>query len=98
MRPKQSNQLLSSLSGFDFWITSFSTKNNVIKILFVLNFVTTNCFTYIISFDIYNHPMGWEGQISLPFYKHMEPDVQMSHDLSKVTQLVVNRARYLSLI
>lgn len=98
MRPKQSNQFLSCLSGFDFWITSFSTKNNGDKILFVLNFVTTNCFTYIILFDIYNHPMDWEGQILLPFYKHMEADVQLSHDLSKVTQLVVNRARYLCLI
>lgn len=70
----------------------------VIKILFFLNFLTTNYFTYITLFDIYNHPMGSEEQILLPFYKHMEPDVQMSHDLSKVTQLAVNRVRYLSLI
>lgn len=28
----------------------------------------------------------------------MEPDTQMSHDLSKVRQLVVHRARYLHIV
>ena len=69
----------------------------VIKIIFVLNFVATNCSTFIMLFDIYNNPMGQAGQILLPFYRHMELDAQMSPDLPEVTQLLVNRARYLSL-
>ena len=67
MHVKQSNQLLSSLSKFDFWIMSI-TKSNGYKILFVLNFVATICFTFTVLFDIYSNPVGHA------FYRRVEPD------------------------
>ena len=84
MDVKQSNQLLSSLSKFDFWIMSV-TKSNIYKMLFVLNFVATICFTFIILFDIYSNPVGHAGQILLPFYRRVEPDSQMSPEFPEVT-------------
>ena len=73
MHLKQSNQLLSSLSKFDFWIMPI-TKSNGYKILFVLNFVATICFTFTLLFDIYSNPVGHAEQILLPFYRRVEPD------------------------
>ena len=73
MHLKQSNQLLSSLSKFDFWIMSI-TKSNGYEILFVLNFVATICFTFTLLFDIYSNPVGHAEQILLPFYRRVEPD------------------------
>ena len=83
MDVKQSNQLLSSLSKFDFWMMSI-TKSNCFKI-FVLKFVATICFTFIVLFDIYSNPVGHAGQILLPFYRRVEPDSQMSPEFPEVT-------------
>lgn len=65
----------------------------MIRKIFVLNFVATNRFTFIILFDIYNNPIAQTGQILLPFYRRMESGAEMSYDLPKVKQLLVNRAR-----
>ena len=73
MHVKQSNQLLSSLSKFDFWIMSI-TKSNGYKILFVLNFVATICFTFTVLFDIYSNPVGHAEPMLPPFYRRVEPD------------------------
>lgn len=52
----QSNQLLSSLSRFDFWITSISTKNNDDK-----NIICTELCSYRL---FYFHYLVWYLQQS----------------------------------
>lgn len=62
----------------------------------MLSFVPINSF-YFILLDIYNNLMSWVGLTTLEFYRHMEPNAQILHDLPRVTQLVANRVRYLRL-